>query len=118
MYTSLKTMKAGSVLLFTTGKTSSTGCTQFAKHIIHWIENGIYNIPYEDERKQHEMECLYEYISYQLGEEPSDVYLDLFYMPYLSGLFTTNISKIIEYQEYTKLNNYNKKDKSLPKLAV
>ena len=65
----LKAMKAGSVLLFTTGKISSTGCTQFAKHIIHWIENGIYNIPYEDERKQHEMECLYEYIAYQLGEE-------------------------------------------------
>lgn len=65
----LKAMKAGSVLLFTTGKTSPTGCTQFAKRIILWIENGVYNIPYEDERKQHEMECLYEYIAYQLGEE-------------------------------------------------
>ena len=39
-------------------------------------------------------------------------------MPYFSDLFTTNINKIIEYQEYTKLNNYNKQDKSLPKLAV
>ena len=39
-------------------------------------------------------------------------------MPYFSDFFTKNINKIIEYQEYTKLNNYNKQDKSLPKLAV
>lgn len=65
----LKAMKAGSVLLFTTGKTSSIGCTQFAKHIIQWIEKGIYNIPLEEKYKQDEMEKLYGYIAYQLGEE-------------------------------------------------
>ena len=52
---------------------------------------------------------------YNQGKEPSDVYLDPIYMQYFSDLFNTNINKIIEYQEYTKLNNYNKQDKSLPK---
>lgn len=45
------------------------------------------------------------------GKEPSDVYLDLFYMPYLRGLFTTKIHKIIVNQEDTRLNNYKEQKK-------
>lgn len=65
----LKAMEAGSVLLFTTGKTSPIGCTQFAKHINQWISNGMDLVPNDYANWQDGMPQLYEYIAYQLGEE-------------------------------------------------
>lgn len=63
----LKSLKAGSVLLFTTGKTRGVGCTTLAKHMIEVLENNPFDSPANYITNPHELYFIKEYASYQLG---------------------------------------------------
>lgn len=63
----LKSLKAGSVLLFTTGKTRGAGCTTLAKRIIEMVKQGAIDTPANYVADQDEMSKIKEFVSYQLG---------------------------------------------------
>ena len=65
----LKSLKAGSVLLFTTGKTRGVGCTTLAKHIIEMVKQGAIDTPANYVTDPDGMNKIIEFISYQLGKD-------------------------------------------------
>ena len=65
----LKSLKAGPVLLFTTGKTRGVGCTTLAKHIIEMVKQGAIDTPANYVTDLDGMNKIIEYVSYQLGDD-------------------------------------------------
>ena len=65
----LKSLRAGSVLLFTTGKTRGIGCTTLAKHMIEMLENNTFDSPANYIANLHDLYFIKEYASYQLGND-------------------------------------------------
>lgn len=64
----LRSLKAGSVLLFTTGKTRGVGCTTLTKNLINMVENGSLDSPTNYITNPNELNYIKEYAAYQLGE--------------------------------------------------
>lgn len=65
----LRSLKAGSVLLFTTGKSRGLGCTTLAKGIIEMIDNGAFDVPGNYVKDPEALRKIVEYATYQLGTE-------------------------------------------------
>ncbi len=65
----LRSLKAGSVLLFTTGKTKGVSCTALAKHLMGMVDKGSFDAPQNYVGDQSQLNNLKEYASYQLGND-------------------------------------------------
>ena len=65
----LRSLSAGSVLLFTTSKTTGVSCTTLAKHLINMLNQGGFDTPKNYVSNQQELDALIEYTSYLLGKE-------------------------------------------------
>lgn len=65
----LRSLKAGPVLLFTTGKTKGVSCTALAKHLMLMVKKGGFYAPENYVGDTEQLTKLYEYASYQLGRD-------------------------------------------------
>lgn len=65
----LKSLKAGSVLLFTTAKSRGVSCTNLANHIINMIEKDAIDKPVNYVEDLGELNKIIEYATYQLGDK-------------------------------------------------
>lgn len=65
----LRALSAGSVLLFTTSKTTGVSCTTLAKHLINMLNQGSFDSPINYVGNQQELDALIEYTSYLVGQE-------------------------------------------------
>ncbi len=65
----LRSLKAGSVLLFTTAKMRGVGCTVLAKHLIQMVDNGSFDAPLNYVANHSQLDKLIEYSSFQLGSD-------------------------------------------------
>lgn len=63
----LRSLKAGPVLLFTTGKTKGVSCTALAKHLMDMVDKGCFDAPQNYVGDQTQLDKLKGYASYQLG---------------------------------------------------
>ena len=65
----LRALKAGSVLLFTTGKTRGVGCTTLAKYLIKMLEKEPFDSPVNYITDDDRLNLIREYSAYQLGPD-------------------------------------------------
>lgn len=65
----LRALRAGSVLLFTTGKTRGVGCTTLANHLIKMLDYGAFDTPSDYVAAPDELNKIIEYSAFQLGND-------------------------------------------------
>lgn len=65
----LRALRAGSVLLFTTGKTRGVGCTTLANHLIKMLDYGAFDTPSNYVAARDELNKIIEYSAFQLGND-------------------------------------------------
>ena len=64
----LRALRAGSVLLFTTGKTRGVGCTTLANYMIKMLDHGAFDTPSNYITDLNELNKIIDYSAYQLGD--------------------------------------------------
>ena len=65
----LRSLSAGSVLLFTTSKTRGVSCTGLTKHMIQMVSKDCFDYPIKYVRNNHDLNDLVEYAVYMLGTD-------------------------------------------------
>lgn len=97
----LKSLEAGSVLLFTTEKSGKCGCIAIGNEVLQLIEKKNLPIPYVHSVKPKRLEIISEYIKYQFGDSHllSNYLLKGF--AYHHGSLPQDIREVVE-QAYAK----------------